>query len=109
MEKQFFVLQAIKSTKHFQPQKNINNDSFGDLCDEDSKKTLQFHVKNGDYVRTLITILRFFEEIIMNDASITNEERENRIFMMQKVISDLFYLNDNYKIIPKTDDSKKSN
>lgn len=59
-----------------------------------------FHVSAGDYLSTLASILRFFEESI-HDKKITPEMRELQLKTIKGVMSDLLYLNKNYTIISK--------
>lgn len=62
-------------------------------------KSLLFHLEAGDYTTTLTSILRFFEETI-KDEKVTPEMRELQLTSIRKVMSDLLYLNKNYKIVP---------
>lgn len=63
-------------------------------------QSMLFHVLAGDYITTLATILRFFEESIKNSA-LTPEMRELQMKTVRDVISDLLYLNKHYTIVPK--------
>lgn len=56
-----------------------------------NKKQLQFHIKSDDYFGTLATILNFIKE---------NSIKQNKIF--DSIISELLFLQKNYKIIKKT-------
>ena len=69
-------------------------------------KNMLFHVQAGDYITTLASILRFFEETI-KDSKTTPEMRSLQLVSIRKVISDLLYLNKYYTIAPK--DEKKTN
>lgn len=64
------------------------------------RASLLFHVERGDYLSTLATVLRFFEESI-HDKDISPEMREKLLKTIGIVMSDLLYLNDNFDIIPK--------
>ncbi len=59
-----------------------------------------FHVSAGDYITTLATIMRFFEETI-KDGTITPEMRELQLKTIRNVVNDLLYLNKHYMIISK--------
>jgi len=59
-----------------------------------------FHVSAGDYITTLATILRFFEESI-HDGKTTPEMRKLQLKTIKDVMNDLLYLNKHYKIVPK--------
>jgi hypothetical protein len=63
-------------------------------------KSLLFHLEAGDYTTTLTSILRFFEET-MKDENVTPEMRALQLTSIRKVMSDLLYINKNYKIIPR--------
>lgn len=64
------------------------------------KKSLLFHVEQGDYFSTLATVLRFFEETIQ-DKNISPEMREKQLKTIEIVMSDLLFLSDNFNILPK--------
>ena len=63
-----------------------------------------FHLAQNDYLSTLATVLRFFEETI-NDNKTTPEMRELQLKSIKGVINDLLYLNKHYVVVPK-DQSK---
>lgn len=82
---------------------NDRPDSKNYLSTEEEKShkdSLLFHVSQGDYLSTLATILRFFEESI-KDKNISEEMREKQLKTIQIVMSDLLYLNDNFDLVPK--------
>lgn len=68
-------------------------------------KSLVFHLEAGDYTTTLTSILRFFEETIKNE-NVTSEMRELQLISIRKVMSDLLYINRNYKIVPREKEKK---
>ncbi len=63
-------------------------------------KSMMFHVQAGDYISTLASILRFFEETI-KDATTKPEMRTLQLKSIKDVMSDLLYLNKHYTIVPK--------
>lgn len=82
---------------------NDKPDSAKYLSKEDDiahKAELLFHVSKGDYLSTLATILRFFEESI-KDKEVSPEMREKLLRDIEIIMSDLLYLNDNFDLIPK--------
>lgn len=58
-----------------------------------SKKSLEFHVKSGDYFGTLATVISLAEQTILK-----NKEQKN---ILKKLIKDLMYLQKEYKIVKK--------
>ena len=58
-----------------------------------SKKSLEFHIKSGDYFASLATVLGLTEETILED------KKHKTIF--KRLIKDLMYLQKEYKIIKK--------
>ena len=64
---------------------------------------LLFHVSKGDYLSTLATILRFFEEAIY-EQKLTPEMRQLELNSIKRVINDLLYLDKNFDIVPKNKD-----
>ena len=71
---------------------------------DSNRKELFFHLAQNDYLSTLATVLRFFEETI-NDNKTTPEMRELQLKSIKGVINDLLYLNKHYVVVPK-DQSK---
>lgn len=63
-------------------------------------QNMLFHVQAGDYIPTLASILRFFEETIQNSKT-TPEMRSLQLVSIRKIINDLLYLNKHYTIVPK--------
>lgn len=68
--------------------------------DEAHRASLLFHVAEGDYLSTLSTVLRFFEESI-KDREISEEQRQMQLKTIEIIMSDLLYLSDNFDIVPK--------
>lgn len=64
--------------------------------------SMKFHLKAGDYISTLATILRFFEESI-KDGGTTPEMQTLQLEKIKDLRSDLLYLNKHYKIVPRTE------
>jgi hypothetical protein len=58
-----------------------------------SKKSLEFHIKSGDYFGTLATVLSLTEETIVED------KKHKAIF--KRLIKDLMFLQKEYKIVKK--------
>ncbi|HEV7702480.1 MAG TPA: hypothetical protein VGO63_03525 [Candidatus Paceibacterota bacterium] len=75
------------------------------LEEQSFHKSMLFHIKAGDYITTLATILRFFQESI-HDEKITPEMRELQLASIGNIIKDLLYLNKHYTIVSK--DEKKA-
>lgn len=67
---------------------------------DSSHQELLFHVSQNDYLSTLATVLRFFEETISDNKS-TPEMRELQLKSIRSVMNDLLYLNQHYVIVPK--------
>ncbi len=61
---------------------------------------LILHLKENDYITTLATYLRFFEETIVDPKS-TPEMRQLQFKTIKELIADLLYLNEYYTIAPK--------
>ena len=70
-------------------------------------KSLIAHISAGDYATTLASILRFFEETI-KDKNVTPKMREVQLDSIRKVMSDLLYINKNYKIEPREDSQNET-
>ncbi|MEI7709097.1 MAG: hypothetical protein WCI76_00075 [bacterium] len=88
---------------------NDRPDSAKYLTAEDNKahmKSLLFHVSKGDYLSTLSTVLRFFEESIKN-KEITPEMTDLELKTIKIAMSDLLYLNDNYDLVLKKENKQK--
>ncbi|MFA6586180.1 MAG: hypothetical protein WCS86_03415 [Candidatus Paceibacterota bacterium] len=69
--------------------------------EEDSHRTeLLFHISQNDYLSTLATVLRFFEEAIYKDH-LTPEMKEMELKTIRTVIDDLLYINKNFTIVPQ--------
>ena len=65
-----------------------------------SYEEVRFHVAKHDYITTLATVLRFFEEMIADGQS-TPEMRVLYFKKIKELIADLLYLNKYYMIVPK--------
>jgi hypothetical protein len=71
--------------------------------DEQQKhKSMLFHISAGDYMTTLATILRFFEETIHNTKT-TPEMRMLQLKAMKNIREDLLYMDKHYKIVAKSE------
>lgn len=73
-------------------------------CPLVSHGSMMFHVSAGDYLTTLVSILRFFEESLKDDK-ITPEMRALELKTIREVMSDLIYLNKSYTLVPKNEKS----
>jgi len=70
-----------------------------------SHKSLLFHISEGDYILTLATVLRFFEDSIKSEEA-DEQVRRIKLDLIRGVIDDLFYLDENYMLVPKNKISK---
>lgn len=59
-------------------------------------QNLKFHIKNEDYFGTLATILDLFRSDALEKKFIFDKNK-----VLKKIIKDLVYLQDNYKITKK--------
>lgn len=78
-----------------------------ELEEKSQHQSMLFHVQAGDYISTLTTILRFFEESIA-DNKITPEMRRLQVVSIGNVIKDLLYLDKHYSIVRKENKNDKS-
>jgi hypothetical protein len=95
----------VNISKYLLIKDGSNNTYSLELEQASDHKSLVFHLEAGDYATTLTSILRFFEETI-KDENVSPEMRELQLTSIRKVMSDLLYINKNYKIIPR--ENKKS-
>ena len=58
-----------------------------------SKKSLGFHIKSNDYFGTLATVSSLMSQ--------TPKNNNHYVKSLQKLVEDLMYLQNNYKIIKK--------
>ena len=63
-------------------------------------KKMLFHVSAGDYISTLASILRFFQETIYEQKT-TLEMRRLQKKIIVDLIDDLLYLDKGFTIVPK--------
>ena len=63
---------------------------------KDRIEYLKFHVKSKDHFGTLATILHLFRLDVLEKKFIYDKDK-----VLEKIIKDLVYLQDNYKIIKK--------
>ncbi len=61
-----------------------------------SKKSLEFHIKSGDYFGTLATVIDLVKQQIFKD----NTRDKNKKIIENKV-SELMYLQNNFDIVKK--------
>ena len=63
---------------------------------KDRIQKLKFHIKSEDYFGTLATILDLFRLDVLEKKFIFDKNK-----ILKKIVKDLIYLQDNYKIIKK--------
>ena len=97
----------IRISKYFLINDGSGNVYSPELEQASDHKSLVFHLEAGDYTTTLTSILRFFEEAIKNE-NVTPEMRELQLTSIRKVMSDLLYINKNYRIIPRDNQKGKA-
>ncbi len=61
-----------------------------------SKKSLEFHIKSGDYFGTLATVIDLVKQQIFKDNS-----RDKNKKIIENKVSELMYLQNNFDIIKK--------
>jgi hypothetical protein len=61
-----------------------------------SLKSLKFHIKSDDYFGTLATVLN-----LINEKNLKHELLEEDSQIIKKIIKNLIFLQENYKIIEK--------
>ena len=59
-------------------------------------QNLKFHIKSEDYFGTLATVLDLFRLNVLEKKFIFDKDK-----ILKKIIKDLIYLQDNYKITKK--------
>ena len=59
-------------------------------------QNLKFHIKSEDYFGTLATVLDLFRLDVFEKKFIFDKDK-----ILKKIVKDLIYLQDNYKIIKK--------
>ncbi len=59
-------------------------------------QNLKFHIKSGDYFGTLATVLDLFRLDVLEKKFIFDNDK-----ILKKIIKNLVYLQDNYKITKK--------
>ena len=71
-----------------------------------SKKNLLFHISNDDYFGTLATVLGLLKETIL-EKNIGESKKEWQRKALNKTSSELMFLQENYKIIPKKNENRE--
>lgn len=61
-----------------------------------SKKSLEFHIKSGDYFGTLATVIDLVKQQIFKDSS-----RDKNKKIIENKVAELMYLQNNFDIIKK--------
>jgi len=61
-----------------------------------SKKSLEFHIKSGDYFGTLATVIDLIKQQIFKDNS-----RDKNKKIIENKIAELMYLQNNFDIVKK--------
>lgn len=77
-----------------------NRPFFG--MEKDRIQNLKFHVRSEDYFGTLATILDLFRLDVLEKKLIYDKDK-----VLKKIIKDLIYLQENYKIVKKHGKDKK--
>lgn len=62
-----------------------------------NKKSIEFHVKSGDYFGTLATVIS-----LMRQSENSSMQKYN-LNILEKIETDLIFLQNKYKIIKKSD------
>jgi len=60
------------------------------------KKSLEFHIKSGDYFGTLATVIDLVKQQIFKDSS-----RDKNKKIIENKVAELMYLQNNFDIIKK--------
>jgi len=63
---------------------------------KDKIQNLKFHIKSEDYFGTLATVLDLFRLNVFEKKFIFDKDK-----ILKKIIKDLVYLQDNYKIVKR--------
>jgi len=63
---------------------------------KDRIQKLKFHIKSNDCFGTLATVLDLFRQKTLEKKFIFNDDK-----ILKKIVNDLIYLQDNYKIVKK--------
>jgi hypothetical protein len=95
-----YQLYTVHVPKHWLVRDEPVSKYYPSTTEDFPHQNMLFHVSAGDYITTLATILRFFEETI-HDKKITPEMRTLQLETIRNVMNDLLYLDKNYTIIPK--------
>lgn len=95
-----YPLYRINLPKHWLVRDRPISKPYAPATEKLPHASMLFHVTAGDYITTLATILRFFEESIY-DKKITPEMRELQLKTIRDVMSDLLYLDKHYVIVAK--------
>jgi hypothetical protein len=61
-----------------------------------SRKSLEFHIKSGDYFGTLATVIDLIKQQIFKDNS-----RDKNKKIIEDKVAELIYLQNNYDIVKK--------
>lgn len=61
-----------------------------------SKKSLEFHIKSGDYFGTLAAVINLVKQQIFKDSS-----RDKNKKIIENKVAELMYLQNNFDIIKK--------
>ena len=68
--------------------------------EDEEYRGLLLHLSQGDYLSTLASIMRFFEETI-SGKEVSPEMQAAQLKALRSQIKNLLYLNKNYKLVPK--------
>lgn len=94
-----YPMYAINFPKYWLLRDEPSNKSYAKASDE-SARTLLFHLEKGDYLSTVATILKFFEETI-GEENKSEEMKSLQFKVLQNTVKDLLYVEKNYSIVAK--------
>ena len=72
------------------------------MSDKNRIKNLKFHANQNDYFGTLATILDLFRQDILEKKFVYDKKN-----ILRKIIKDLIYFQNNYKIVKKRKTEKQ--
>ncbi len=108
MTTSFCSVYAIRAPKYWLVRDEFRDKTYTNRKEIVPRKDLFFHLSHGDYILTLVTILRFFEESLINDKSESDEKTKIfKLHAMRGVINDLLYISDHYTLKPNDKDIEK--
>lgn len=100
----YYPLYTVKNSKYWLVRDDAK-EKYSSQEGECNHPSLLFHVQQDDYLSTLATILRFFEES-MDDTNISQDVRDLQLKIIRNIIGEILYLSKYYKIVPKNKETK---